>query len=177
MCSCILHTHYLLSVIFLCLTLIPLYCTLHSHPLNHTLIKVSAAHTHTKNQHPQQSISHCPHSTPGYWTNGSNSTPTAIARTARCTALKDDLCAKRKKTGREREWQRDREKRPGRGRREKADVREREEWWNWRCWEIESAPGTTGPEWQEAPAEGTCESAPHCSHTAPLRCQHLWCAI
>ena len=33
-----------------------------------------------------------PHSTPGYWTNGSDSTPTAIARITGYIGIKDDLC-------------------------------------------------------------------------------------
>lgn len=32
--------------------------------------------------------------------------------------------------------------------------------------------GMTGPDWQEAPAEGKPESASDCSHTALLSCQH-----
>lgn len=77
-----------LPVILFFLPLRPsLPLTLHSYPLNHTLITFTAAHTHT---HTSQECTltritadpfpPLPHSTPGYWTNGSDSTPTANAR-------------------------------------------------------------------------------------------------
>lgn len=96
---------------------------LQSHPLNHThsSLPTHTPHSSARNPHRRQSISHRPHSTPGYWTNGSNSTPTVIARITGCIAVEDNLCAKRK---------RQREKRPGDRRMEKQMARERKEWWN-----------------------------------------------
>lgn len=156
---------YQLPIIFF-LTLF-LFTTRSSKPSikPHTLIAAhTRTHTHTphssaRNPHRRQSISHRPHSTPGYWTNGSNSTPTVIARITGCIGIEDDLCVKRK---------RQREKRPGDRRMEKQMARERKEGWNREM---------TGPDWQEAPAEWTRESASHCSHMALLSCQHPWCPI
>ena len=47
-------------------------------------------------------------------------------------------------------------------------AREREEWWNGDA----ERGGMTAADWQEAAAEGKCESASHCSHGALLSCQH-----
>lgn len=151
--------------------------TLHSHPLNHTLITLfRCPHTHThiqhssaRNPHHCQSISHHPHSTPGYWTNGSNSTPTAITKITGCTGIKDDLCVRRKKLS-EREKTR-------RYRKEKQMVRQNRGVMKSTCGERQGELRMTGPDWQEAPAEGKPESAFHRSHTALLCCQHPWFTI
>lgn len=54
-------------------------------------------------------------------------------------------------------------------------VRGEKWWWEKRSHEtdvLRDRGGMTGPDWQEAPAEGKPESASDCSHTALLSCQH-----
>lgn len=84
--------------------------------------------------------------------------PTVIARITGCIEIEDDLWVKRRKQRKKTRTQREK----------RGMVRGKKEWWKWEMW---------GPDRQEAPAEGTRESASRCSHTALPSCQQPRCTI